>query len=160
MHCIQNTVKITILLYINSIPLCCKVSYVLFYCNTFHPRGRRHVATSSPICVWTFQSTPPAKAETAIIHNNSYHFLLNSNKQVIQHPLQIPENMPKSSQCHPHYTIFLVRIPLEIHVCFRFAPEHLLPFQLLHIISENQWFLHINSLTNTNMVHLCIMFIP
>ena len=64
MHCIQNTVKITILLYINSIPLCCKVSYVLFYCNTFHPRGRRHVATSSPICVWTFQSTPPAKAET------------------------------------------------------------------------------------------------
>ena len=107
-----------------------------------------------------FQSTPPAKAETAIIHNNSYHFLLNSNKQVIQHPLQIPENMPKSSQCHPHYTIFLVRIPLEIHVCFRFAPEHLLQFQLLHIISENQWFLHINSLTNTNMVHFCSMFIP
>lgn len=160
MHCIQNTVEITILLYINFIPLCCKVSYVLFYCNTFHPRRRRHVATSSPICVWTFQSTPPAKAETAIIHNNSYHFLSNSNKQVIQHPLQIPENMPKSSQYHPHYTIFLVRIPLEIHVCFRFAPEHLLPFQLLHIISENQWFLHINSLTNTNMVHFCSMFIP
>ncbi len=67
MHCIQNTVKITILLYINSIPLCCKVSYVLFYCNTFHPRGRRHVATSSPICVWTFQSTPPAKAETVCV---------------------------------------------------------------------------------------------
>ncbi len=81
MHCIQNTVEITILLYINFIPLCCKVSYVLFYCNTFHLRRRRHVATSSPICVWTFQSTPPAKAETdfdnpvmiSICHFNPLH---------------------------------------------------------------------------------------
>ena len=95
------------------------------------------------------------RTETATLHNPPYYSLLHFHNQIISHPLKSPPTIPAHIQIRSHYTIFPVRIPPQNHVCFGFAPYYFKPIYRLHIMSEYQWFFHINPFTHPNMVHFC-----